>query len=171
MPLRLVLPFVGRHTGAPRFRDARVLASTAYLGLFLSAFGAATLLPLQSEAVLVGLLLAKAHPAWTLVAVATLGNVLGSLVNWWLGRYVEHFRERRWFPVKPAQLEKARAFYHRYGRWSLLLAWLPVIGDPLTLVAGVMRESFWVFLALVTLAKAGRYLVLAALTLGWSGLS
>ncbi|MND83387.1 Inner membrane protein YqaA [compost metagenome] len=148
-----------------------MLASTAYLGLFLSAFGAATLLPLQSEAVLVGLLLAKAHPAWTLVAVATLGNVLGSLVNWWLGRYVEHFRERRWFPVKPAQLEKARAFYHRYGRWSLLLAWLPVIGDPLTLVAGVMRESFWVFLALVTLAKAGRYLVLAALTLGWSGLS
>ncbi|MDE3737475.1 DedA family protein [Pseudomonas resinovorans] len=145
-----------------------MLALTAYLGLFLSAFGAATLLPLQSEAVLVALLLAKAHPAWALVAVATVGNVLGSLVNWWLGRYLEHFHDRRWFPVKPAQLAKAQAFYHRYGRWSLLLAWVPLIGDPLTLVAGVMRESFWVFLALVTLAKAGRYLVLAALTLGWN---
>ncbi|WP_028630704.1 YqaA family protein [Metapseudomonas resinovorans] len=145
-----------------------MLALTAYLGLFLSAFGAATLLPLQSEAVLVALLLAKAHPAWALVAVATFGNVLGSLVNWWLGRYLEHFHDRRWFPVKPAQLAKAQAFYHRYGRWSLLLAWVPLIGDPLTLVAGVMRESFWVFLALVTLAKAGRYLVLAALTLGWN---
>jgi membrane protein YqaA with SNARE-associated domain len=148
-----------------------VLALTAYLGLFLSAFGAATLLPLQSEAVLVGLLLAKAHPVWALVAVATFGNVLGSLLNWLLGRYVEHFRERRWFPVKPAQMQRAQVFYHRYGRWSLLLAWMPVIGDPLTLVAGVMRESFWVFLALVTLAKAGRYLALAALTLGWGGLA
>lgn len=147
-----------------------MLALTAYLGLFLSAFGAATLLPLQSEAVLVGLLLNKAHPAWALVAVATVGNVLGSLVNWLLGRYVEHFRERRWFPLKPAQMERAHVFYHRYGRWSLLLTWMPVIGDPLTLVAGVMRETFWVFLALVTLAKVGRYLVLAVLTLGWMGL-
>ncbi|MGF6694440.1 membrane protein YqaA with SNARE-associated domain [Metapseudomonas resinovorans] len=145
-----------------------MLALSAYLGLFVSAFGAATLLPLQSEAVLVALLLGKTHPAWALVAVATAGNVLGSLVNWWLGRYLEHFHDRRWFPVKPAQLAKAQAFYHRYGRWSLLLAWVPLIGDPLTLVAGVMRESFWVFLALVTLAKAGRYLVLAALTLGWN---
>ncbi|MDH4583845.1 DedA family protein [Pseudomonas sp. BN415] len=145
-----------------------MLALTAYLGLLLSAFGAATLLPLQSEAVLVALLLGKAHPAWALVAVATVGNVLGSLVNWWLGRYLEHFHDRRWFPMKPAQLAKAQAFYHRYGRWSLLLAWVPLIGDPLTLVAGVMRESFWVFLALVTLAKAGRYLALAALTLGWN---
>ncbi|WP_342243756.1 YqaA family protein [Pseudomonas sp. OTU5201] len=144
-----------------------MLALAAYPGLFLSAFGAATLLPLQSEAVLVALLLAKSHPAWALVAVATVGNVLGSLVNWWLGRYLEHFHDRRWFPVKPGQLAKAQALYHRYGRWSLLLAWVPLIGDPLTLVAGVMRESFWVFLLLVTLAKAGRYLALAALTLGW----
>ena len=138
----------------------------AYLGLFLAAFGAATLLPLQSEAVLVGLLLAKGQPVAALLAVATAGNVLGALCNWWLGRGLERFRGRRWFPLGEAQLARARAWYRRYGRWSLLLSWLPVVGDPLTLAAGVMREAFWVVLLCVTLAKGLRYAVLAAATLG-----
>lgn len=144
-----------------------MLGLSAYPALFLSAFGAATLLPLQSEAVLVALLLAGQHPLWALLLVATLGNVLGSWVNWLLGRSIEHYRERRWFPVSPARLQQAQDWYARYGRWSLLLSWMPVIGDPLTLVAGVMRERLWVFLAIVTLAKASRYAVLAALTLAW----
>ncbi|APU28795.1 hypothetical protein UYA_03265 [Ectopseudomonas alcaliphila JAB1] len=144
-----------------------MLSLSAYPALFLSAFGAATLLPLQSEAVLVALLLAGQHPLWALLLVATLGNVLGSWVNWLLGRSIEHYRERRWFPVSPARLQQAQGWYARYGRWSLLLSWMPVIGDPLTLVAGVMRERLWVFLAIVTLAKASRYAVLAALTLAW----
>ncbi|MDH1867744.1 DedA family protein [Ectopseudomonas chengduensis] len=144
-----------------------MLSLSAYPALFLSAFGAATLLPLQSEAVLVALLLAGQHPLWALLLVATLGNVLGSWVNWLLGRSIEHYRERRWFPVSPARLQQAQAWYTRYGRWSLLLSWMPVIGDPLTLVAGVMRERLWIFIAIVTLAKAGRYAVLAALTLAW----
>lgn len=137
--------------------------------LFLTALGAATLLPLQSEAVLAGLLLQREHPVILLVAVATVGNVLGAIVNWWLGRYIEHWRERRWFPVSGPALDRAQARYHRYGRWSLLLSWAPIIGDPLTLVAGVMKEPFWSFLLLVTLAKTGRYLVLSAavLGLGW----
>ena len=138
-----------------------------YLGLFLAAFGAASLLPLQSEALLVGLLLAEAHPVGALLAVATAGNVLGSLLNWWLGRSLDRFRHRRWFPVGAAQLDRAQHWYRRYGRWSLLLSWLPVVGDPLTLVAGMLRESLWVFLLLVGLAKGLRYLALAALTLGW----
>ncbi len=145
------------------------MLSVAYLALFLSAFGAATLLPMQSEAVLVGLLLNGAHPAWSLLVVATFGNVLGSMVNWVLGRYLEHWRERRWFPVRPKQLDKAQAHYHRYGRWSLLLSWVPIIGDPLTMVAGVMREPLWSFVLIVTVAKAGRYLVLAGITLGVPG--
>lgn len=145
-----------------------MLLELGYPGLFLAAFGAASLLPLQSEALLVGLLLAEAHPVAALLAVATAGNVLGSLLNWWLGRYLEHFRERRWFPASAAQLERAGRWYRRYGRWSLLFSWLPVVGDPLTLVAGVLRESLWVFLLLVTLAKGLRYLALAALTLGWA---
>lgn len=143
--------------------------SAAYIGLFFAAFGAATLLPLQSEAVLVGLLLSDSYWLWSLLAVATLGNVLGSLLNWWLGRGLERFRERRWFPVSPRYLDKARRHYQRYGHWSLLLSWVPVIGDPLTLVAGVMREPFWRFLLIVTLAKGARYGVLALATLGWMG--
>ncbi|NMY16553.1 DedA family protein [Pseudomonas sp. WS 5019] len=144
-----------------------MLSLSAYPALFLSAFGAATLLPLQSEAVLVALLVAGQHPLWALLLVATLGNVLGSWVNWLLGRSIEHYRERRWFPVSPARLQQAQGWYARYGRWSLLLSWMPVIGDPLTLVAGVMRERLWIFMAIVTLAKASRYAVLAALTLTW----
>ena len=141
----------------------------AYLGLFAAAFGAATLLPLQSEALLVGLLLNGQYGLWLLLAVATLGNVLGSLVNWWLGRGVERFKDRRWFPVSPTNLDRARRHYQRYGHWSLLLSWLPVIGDPLTLVAGVMREPLGRFLLIVTLAKGARYGVLALATLGWQG--
>lgn len=140
---------------------------SAYLGLFLSAFGAASLLPLQSEAVLVGLLLGGSQPVFALLLVASLGNVLGSVLNAALGRGLERFHDRRWFPVSQARLERAKATYRRYGRWSLLLSWVPLIGDPLTLVAGVMREPWWSFILLVSLAKVGRYLVLAAITLSW----
>lgn len=144
-----------------------MLTLSAYLGLFISALGAATLLPLQSESVLVALLLSDAYLPWMLVAVASAGNVLGALLNWLLGRYLEHFRHKTWFPVSDARLQQAQRGYARYGRWSLLLSWVPVIGDPLTLVAGVMRERLWVFLLMVSLAKTARYAVLAALTLGW----
>jgi len=143
--------------------------TAGYLGLFFAAFGAATLLPLQSEAVLVGLLVSDRYWLWGLLAVATLGNVLGSLVNWWLGRRLESFQGRRWFPVSPAHMTRARAHYQRYGHWSLLLSWLPVIGDPLTLIAGVMREPLGRFLLIVTFAKGARYAVLAIITLGWLG--
>ncbi|USW93687.1 DedA family protein [Pseudomonas proteolytica] len=138
-----------------------------YAGLFFSAFGAATLLPLQSEAVLVALLLNGKYSVGLLLGIATLGNVLGSLVNWLLGRSVEVFKDRRWFPVSAAQLEKARSHYRRWGHWSLLLSWVPIIGDPLTLVAGVMKEPLWRFLLIVSLAKAARYAVVAMLTLHW----
>ncbi len=136
-----------------------------YSGLFFTALIAATILPAQSEAVLAGLLLNGSYPVWALLAVASAGNVLGSCVNWLLGRGIERFRDRRWFPVKPDALARAEGWYHRYGRWSLLLSWAPFIGDPLTVVAGVLREPFPVFLALVTVAKVGRYLVLTAATL------
>lgn len=139
-----------------------------YGGLFLSALGAATLLPMQSEAVLVGLLL-SGRPVLLLLVVASLGNTLGGLVNWALGRGIERFRHRRWFPVSEAALTRAQGWYSRWGKWSLLLSWMPVIGDPLTLAAGVMRERFLTVLVLVAIAKTGRYAVLAAVTLGLFG--
>lgn len=130
------------------------------------ALGSATLLPMQSEAVLAGLLLAKTQPAWALLVAATVGNTLGSVVNWLLGRYVERFRHRRWFPVDEAALSRARERYHRYGRWSLLLSWVPIVGDPLTVVAGMMREPLGSFVVLVVVAKSSRYLAVFALTQG-----
>jgi membrane protein YqaA with SNARE-associated domain len=138
-----------------------------YAGLFLSALVAATLLPMQSEAVLAGLLLGGDHNVAVLLAVATFGNVLGAVINWALGRFLMRFRDRRWFPASDAQMARAEGWYRRYGRWSLLASWVPVVGDPLTVVAGVLREPFWMFLLLVTVAKAGRYLVLAAGVLSW----
>ncbi len=138
---------------------------SVYAGLFFVALLSASILQLQSEAVLVGLLLSETHPVWLLLAVASTGNVLGSLVNWYLGKYLQHFQHRRWFPVKPDQLDKASRWYQKYGKWSLLLSWVPIIGDPLTVIAGVLREPFVPFLLLVTVAKVSRYLVLAGITL------
>ncbi|MBI3900012.1 MAG: DedA family protein [Gammaproteobacteria bacterium] len=138
-----------------------------YAGLLMVAMVAATLLPLQSEALLAGLLLAQSQPVWLLILVASVGNVIGSVINWWLGRSIERFHDRRWFPVKQPALERAKRWYHCYGKWSLLLSWVPIIGDPLTLIAGVLREPFVSFVLIVALAKTSRYLVIAAFTLGW----
>ena len=142
------------------------MAFELYGSLFVAAFLAATILPFSSEIVLAGFL-AKSEMSWTaLIAVASLGNVLGSIVNWMLGRWLTRFRDRRWFPVKEAALERAERWYHRYGRWSLLLSWMPVIGDPLTMIAGVLREPLWVFVPLVAVAKTARYLAVAAAVAG-----
>ena len=131
-----------------------------YASLFLVSLGAATILPLQSEAVLTGLLLTRAYPDWVLVVVATTGNTLGSLINWYLGHSIESFRNKRWFPVRPELLEKAQALYVRRGQWMLLFSWVPIIGDALTVIAGVMHLPWPRFLAIVALAKASRYVVL-----------
>jgi len=134
--------------------------------LFLVAFGAASVLPMASEPVLIAMLLAgEVEPVW-LVAVASLGNTLGSVLNHVLGRLIERFRHRPWFPASEAALDRAQSWYRRWGRWSLLLSWAPVVGDPLTVVAGVMREPLWSFVLLVAIAKTGRYVALTLITLG-----
>lgn len=137
----------------------------ALSGLFAISFAAATILPAQSEAALVGLQVAG-YPVVLLIVVASIGNTLGAVVNWALGRGVERFRHRRWFPVSATSLDRASAWYRRWGRWSLLLSWAPIGGGALTVAAGVLREPFWSFLALVAIAKTGRYIVLAAATAG-----
>lgn len=135
--------------------------------LFLSALLSATLLPGSSEAVLLGLLAEGQGRAAELVAIATLGNVAGAAVNWALGRFFEHFSDRSWFPVRAAALARARVWFARWGLWSLLLSWVPVIGDPLTLLAGVLRVPFAWFVVLVTIGKAGRYVLLVAAWQHW----
>ena len=136
------------------------------VGLFVAAFGAATLLPLQSEAVLIGLLSYGQHAALILILVASVGNILGSCVNWWLGLKIEHYKNKKWFPVSEQKMQQAQGIYQKYGYWSLLLSWTPIIGDPITLIAGLMKENFWRFLWIVSLAKVGRYLCVYFIFLG-----
>ena len=138
-----------------------------YAGLFAAAFVAATILPAQSELLLGAMLVSGRFDIAVLLAVATVGNVLGSVVNWVLGRYFAHYRERRWFPASPSTMAGAEAWFARFGPAVLLLSWVPVMGDPLTLVAGVLRMRFAAFLLVVTLAKGGRYLALAFAVLNW----
>jgi len=144
--------------------DPGVFAQLA--GLFAAAFGAATILPFQSEVVFVGLQLAGTISFTTLIVVASVGNTLGAVVNYAMGRGIERFRHRRWFPANAAQMARAERWYARWGVWTLLLSWAPFIGDPLTVVAGVLREPILPFLIIVTIAKTGRYIALYLLLLG-----
>ena len=125
-------------------------------GLALSAFLAATILPLSSELVLSALLIAGENPIAVLL-IATTGNVAGSVVNYVLGRWGANTILHRWSHLTQQQADKAEQQFNRYGKWSLLFAWLPVIGDPLTFVAGLLKVNFVLFLLLVTTGKFARY--------------
>lgn len=133
---------------------------TIYFALFFNAFIAATLLPAFSELGFAGALKANAGPPLFLFIAVTAGNVLGSVVNWILGKEILRFQKYRWFPFTPVQIDKATKQFDKYGKWSLLFAWLPVVGDPLTLVAGIMRVRFAFFLILVLIGKALRYAII-----------
>ena len=98
-----------------------------------------------------------------LLVIASAANTLGGLLNWALGRFCLRWKDRTWFPVSPQRLEQATQWFRRYGRWSLLLSWVPIIGDPLTLVAGILRVNIWFFLALVAISKTARYAVILGL--------
>lgn len=139
-----------------------LLLSFGYTGLFLSAFIAATLLPLGSEAILLALAY-QGEDAVTLLVVATSGNVLGSCVNYAIGRWAHDRLMFQGNAKHQRRLLKAESLFNRFGYWSLLFAWLPVIGDPLTLVAGVLKTPFNLFLLLVTLGKLARYAVVLSL--------
>src|SRR5690606_9807502 len=131
----------------------------AYLTLFFTALGAATILPFYSEVVLLSLLYQGLSPTYLWLS-APLGNTLGSLINWVMGRYLLRCQNRRWFPLKPAQLAKAQHQFNRYGAWTLLCAWLPIGGDALTFIAGILRVHIVVFTVLVAIGKGARYAAL-----------
>jgi len=131
---------------------------TTYLSLLLISFLAATVLPLSSELVLIGLLNMNEHNSFILVAIASLGNILGSVFNWLLGFYLLKFVNKKWFPFKKNQINTASRRFRKFGVWSLLFAWVPVIGDPLTFIAGTLKVNFLLFLILVATGKVSRYL-------------
>ncbi len=135
-----------------------------FVGLFLAAFLAATILPLGSEMALAGFLLSGWSPT-ALVLVATTGNVLGSMVNYALGYWAGVAVARRWLRMSEAEFVAAEQRFAKYGVWSLCLAWMPVIGDPLTVMAGILRVRLLWFVLLVTLSKFLRYVVFSYLTL------
>lgn len=143
-------------------------ALLGYLGLFAAAYVAATLIPTSSEAVLAGLMIDGRFDWRALLAVALVGNVLGALTNWAIGRWIA-FKGYGRGRIAPEKLGRAEAWMARYGMWSLLLSWLPVIGDPLTLVAGLSRLSFWRFIVPTTIGKAARYAAIVAATAPFAG--
>jgi membrane protein YqaA with SNARE-associated domain len=134
--------------------------------LFTSAFLAATILPFPSEVTLAGLLQVGRVDAAPLWLVATAGNTLGSLINWVIGRFALRWQHHPRFPVRPSRLVRAQRWFNRMGVWTLLFAWLPVVGDPLTLVAGIMRTPFLLTLILVAIGKGVRYAVVIGLAGG-----
>ncbi len=135
-----------------------------YTSLFITALLAATILPFSSEVLFVGLLAAGYDPALVWLS-ATAGNTLGAAVNWVIGRYLLHFQDRRWFPFKADGLARAQRWFQRFGVWSLLFSWLPIGGDALTFIAGIMRVRFDLFAILTLIGKGARYAVLLAATL------
>ena len=134
----------------------------SYLLLFSSSFLAATILPFYSEVVLFALI-RQGEPALMLIVIASVGNTLGALVNWYLGRFLLHYQDRRWFYFKKEQVAKMQYWFQRYGVWSLLFAWLPLGGDALTFIAGIMKVRITIFLLLVGVGKSLRYIAVVFL--------
>ena len=129
-----------------------------YLSLFAISFLAATILPFSSELSLAALIATSDYDNLLLLTVASFGNILGSLVNWALGSYSRNLTTKKWFPFKETQIERSSKWFKKFGKWSLLFAWVPVVGDPLTLVAGILRVKFIDFIILVAIGKVSRYI-------------
>ena len=130
-----------------------------YLSLFGISFLAATILPFSSELSLAGLISTSNFNNSLLLIVASLGNVLGSVVNWFIGFYLRNFTSKKWFFFNEIQITRSSKWFEKFGKWSLLLAWVPILGDPLTMVAGLLRVRFLNFIILVAIGKVSRYLV------------
>jgi membrane protein YqaA with SNARE-associated domain len=131
-----------------------------YPSLFIVSFLAATILPVSSELTLAALLNTKDYNELALLFTASFGNILGSVFNWLLGFYLLKYINKKWFPFNQSQINKTSYFFQKFGVWSLLFAWVPILGDPLTFVAGILKIPFFTFLFFVSLGKIGRYFFL-----------
>ena len=130
----------------------------AYTSLFISSFLSSTILPGHSEITLTTLIMLEKYSQFLLISFASFGNILGSVINWYLGFYITKFVNKSWFPFKKKQLDKASLWYLKYGKWSLFFSWVPIIGDPLTIVAGIFRVPLVIFITIVSISKVLRYI-------------
>ena len=139
-------------------------AFEVYTSLFISSFLSSTLLPGHSELTLTAFILMKKYPVINLIFFASTGNILGSLINWCMGYYLTKFKDKKWFPLNKLQLTRASKWFLKYGKWSLFFCWVPIIGDPLTIVAGIFRFPIHIFILIVSFAKTMRYLIIYLVT-------
>jgi membrane protein YqaA with SNARE-associated domain len=131
-----------------------------YLSLFFISFLAATILPFSSELTLVGLISTSNFNNLLLLIAASLGNILGSVFNWLIGFYSRNLTTKKWFPFNEMQITRSSKWFSKFGKWSLLFAWVPIVGDPLTFVAGLWRVRFLDFIILVAIGKVSRYVII-----------
>ena len=137
----------------------------AYVSLFISSFLSSTILPAHSEITLTTFILLKNYSQFLLIFFASLGNILGSIINWYLGFYITKFISKSWFPFTKIQLDQVSLWYLKYGKWSLFLCWVPIIGDPLTIVAGMFRVPLITFIIIVSISKVLRYVFVSYIAL------
>ncbi|MDC0457929.1 DedA family protein [Alphaproteobacteria bacterium] len=136
-----------------------------FITLFISSFISSTILPGHSEITLTTFIFLNKYNIINLIFIASLGNILGSILNWYLGFHFVKFNEKKWFPINKRQLEKASLWFLKYGKWSLFLSWVPFVGDPLTVVAGVLRVPIITFLIIVSISKILRYVIVSLIAL------
>jgi len=129
----------------------------SYFQLLLFSFLAATILPFSSEILLSTMYMTGSFQTLNLLVIASLGNISGSIVNWYLGKKINLYQKKKWFPVSSDRLKKSEYYFQKYGLWSLLLSWVPIIGDPITLFAGILNVRFQIFVILVSISKISRY--------------
>ena len=137
----------------------------AYSSVFISSFLSSTILPGHSEITLTTLILFEKYSLILLIFFASFGNILGSVINWYLGFYITKFVNKRWFPFKKKQLDNLSLWYLKYGKWSLFLSWAPFVGDPLTIVAGMFRVPLIIFITIVSISKILRYIFVGYIAL------
>ncbi|MBR3631621.1 MAG: DedA family protein [Elusimicrobiaceae bacterium] len=134
--------------------------------LFFVAVFSASVLPSQAELVLFAFLAIGKESALLLIVAATAGNTLGSLANYYLGRSILHWQDRKWFPFKPKYMRKPRALFEKHGHITLLLAGVPFIGNPITVTAGMLQVPLCIFIPLVAAGKGLRYILVWLIYVG-----
>ena len=132
----------------------------SYINLILISFLAATILPFSSEILLSAMVATDNYNLILLLIFASLGNISGSIINFILGKKILILKDKKWFPVSPTQLSRSQFIFNKYGVWSILLAWVPIIGDPITILSGTLNVNFFKFLLLVSISKISRYVFL-----------